>query len=120
VLAEQGLVESVVPIQLAIRLLIPAGSRLLELPDVRELVAPFDEAGLVYPWRHDDRRVDALADDVQAIVQRSEKLGRTRAQSFERIWGAAQSAAELDEAAPPEPVLVSRAAIPYLTEPWYC
>src|SRR5947208_3551815 len=55
-LAELGLVENVSPVQLAIRLLIPAGSRLLELRDVRELVQPFDENALVYPWAHSDPR----------------------------------------------------------------
>ncbi|HLE03019.1 MAG TPA: CUAEP/CCAEP-tail radical SAM protein, partial [Anaerolineales bacterium] len=48
-LAELDLIEQVAPIQLAIRLLIPAGSKLLELPDVRDMVGPFDEAGLIYP-----------------------------------------------------------------------
>src|SRR5580692_2103156 len=42
VLAEHGLSENVAPIQLAIRLLIPAGSRLLDLPEVRAMIAPFD------------------------------------------------------------------------------
>ncbi len=120
VLAEHGLIENVAPIQLAIRLLIPAGSRLLELPDVREVVAPFDGAGLVYPWRHSDPRVDALAEEVQRIVQRSEKLGRTRAQTFGKIWSAAHRVAEPKRRPPLEPILVARAAIPYLTEPWYC
>ncbi len=41
-LAELGLVDSLPPIQLAIRLLIPAGSRLLELPDIQRLVGAFD------------------------------------------------------------------------------
>jgi radical SAM superfamily enzyme YgiQ (UPF0313 family) len=52
VLREQELVENVAPIQLAIRLLIPAGSRLLELDEIRRGVGDFDEAALVYPWRH--------------------------------------------------------------------
>src|SRR6202023_3051090 len=42
VIAQHDLCENVAPIQLAIRLLIPAGSRLLELPDVRAMVGPFD------------------------------------------------------------------------------
>ncbi|HXP23056.1 MAG TPA: CUAEP/CCAEP-tail radical SAM protein, partial [Candidatus Sulfotelmatobacter sp.] len=46
------LVEAVAPIQLAIRLLIPAGSKLLELDDVRKLVGPFDANALVYPWKN--------------------------------------------------------------------
>jgi len=40
VLQEQALVENVAPIQLGIRLLIPEGSRMLELEDVRRMVGP--------------------------------------------------------------------------------
>jgi radical SAM superfamily enzyme YgiQ (UPF0313 family) len=119
IIEKAELVESVAPIQLAIRLLIPACSRLLELEEVRRLVAPFDEAALVYPWRHVDPRVEALCDTVQEIVRAGEKLKRSRARTFARISDAARAAAGL----PPqcrEPVLVSRAAIPYLSEPWYC
>ena len=50
VIAELGLIRSVAPVQLTIRLLIPPGSRLLELPEVRALVGALDEAALVYPW----------------------------------------------------------------------
>ena len=122
VLSEERLIENVAPIQLAIRLLIPAGSRLLELAEVREMVGPFDPAALVYPWRHPDPGVDALCEEVQELVRVGDKLGRSRAQSFVRIWraaSAAASAAGVPEQRP-EPVLVSRAAIPYLNEPWYC
>ena len=54
------LVEAVAPIQLAIRLLIPAGSRLLELDEVREMVGPFDARALVYPWKNPNPAVDRL------------------------------------------------------------
>ena len=50
--AEQQLVESVAPIQLGIRLLIPAGSRLLELDEVQRGIGEFDAAALIYPWRN--------------------------------------------------------------------
>ncbi|HJY85834.1 MAG TPA: CUAEP/CCAEP-tail radical SAM protein [Candidatus Acidoferrales bacterium] len=120
-LDEHDLVESVAPIQLGIRLLIPAGSRLLELAEVRELVGPFDEVALVYPWRHADPRVDALCEGVQELVRAGEKLNRSRMGIFARIGEAARRAAGLREPAPPrEPVLPSRATIPYLNEPWYC
>lgn len=129
-IAEQGLVEAVPPIQLAIRLLIPAGSRLLELDEVRALVAPFDEAALVYPWKNADPRVDALCDEVQEIVRASDKLKRARAKTFERIWQAAAQTAAGETASQrgasketplwKMPVLLSRAAVPYLNEPWYC
>ncbi len=119
VLREEDLVENVAPIQLGIRLLIPAGSRLLELNDVQQMVGPFDPEGLVYPWRHADARVDALCEEVQTVVAASEKMKRTRGATFERIWKAAHWAAGVD-AGYREPAFVSRAAIPYLNEPWYC
>lgn len=120
VLRQHELVENVAPIQLGIRLLIPAGSRLLELEEVRQQVGAFDEAAMVYPWKHADHRVDALCEEVQRIVHVNEKMGRTRARSFELIEEAAQQAAGMREAVRKQPILLSRATVPYLTEPWYC
>jgi radical SAM superfamily enzyme YgiQ (UPF0313 family) len=119
VIAQHKLVENVAPIQLAIRLLIPAGSRLLELEEIRSLVNEFDAAALVYPWLHKDPRVDELASEVQEIVHRGEELKQSRRKIFLRIWEAAHAAAGLAYA-PPEATMVSRAAVPYLNEPWYC
>jgi len=119
-IAENELVESVAPIQLAIRLLIPAGSRLLELREVREFTGEFDEAALVYPWRNPDPRVDALAAHIQELVHRGEKLKRSRTEIFKTIWEAAHRAAGAGEAQLALPVLAARAAVPYLNEPWYC
>jgi radical SAM superfamily enzyme YgiQ (UPF0313 family) len=121
ILRDEGLVENVAPIQLGIRLLIPAGSRLLELEEVRALVEPFDQAGLVFPWRHPDPRMDELCGEVQARVQSSEKLGRPRARIFARIEEAVRAArGEAAPRLPAEAVLPARATVPYLNEPWYC
>lgn len=121
VLRGEGLQENVPPIQLGIRLLIPAGSRLLELAEVRDLVDGFDPQNLAYPWRHADPRVDALCDEVQQIVAAGEKVKRSRSVAFEKISQAASRALgksdELWRVAEPH---VARAAIPYLDEPWYC
>ncbi|MGB6431598.1 MAG: radical SAM protein, partial [Candidatus Acidiferrales bacterium] len=121
VIAECDFVANVPPIQLAIRLLIPAGSRLLELPEVQDLVEPFDRAGLAYPWRHGDPRVDALGRRVQEIVERGEAAKLSRAQIFAAIW---QSAAEADgiagEATAWQLPAGALAAIPHFDEPWYC
>ena len=68
-LAEQDLIENVAPIQLGIRLLIPAGSRLLELDDLRKTLGEFDSAGLVYPWKHADARMDPLVGARSGIGQ---------------------------------------------------
>jgi len=124
VLRENELVENVAPIQLAIRLLIPAGSRLLELAEIRGLVGPFDEAALVFPWKHPDPRVDQLCGEVQEIVHAGEKNRRSRAQIFERIQTAAYAEAGANGAERvarlTQPILAARAAVPYLNEPWYC
>jgi len=120
-IAELGLVENVSPIQLAIRLLIPAGSRLLELEEVRQMVGAFDEANLAYPWANPDPRVDALGAQMQRLVERTQKNGDTREAVFERIWKLAHREAGLPlETITQEQVGVARAAIPHLTEPWYC
>jgi radical SAM superfamily enzyme YgiQ (UPF0313 family) len=124
VLRQHGLIESVAPIQLAIRLLIPAGSRLLELQDVREQVGAFDQAGLAYPWKSSDERVDQLCAAVQQIVSAGEKAGRARAWIFERIEDAAFTASGAGKpdrpAKNPLEIVVAAATVPYMDEPWYC
>jgi radical SAM superfamily enzyme YgiQ (UPF0313 family) len=122
VLAEQDLIENVAPIQLAIRLLIPAGSKMLDLPEVRDSLEPFDAAALAYPWRHKDPRADALASEIGAIVEREEKLGCSRAEIFARIWEAAARAAgkSTELPAPLRGKQAVRRAIPHMNEPWYC
>lgn len=122
VLRENELIENVAPIQLAIRLLIPAGSRLLELEEIRRGIGAFDEAAMIYPWKHANPRVDSLCEELQKIVHASEKLGRSRPHTFARIEKAARRAAGMSKTqlARQQPVLAARATIPYLTEPWYC
>lgn len=119
-LEEMELADAVAPIQLGIRLLIPAGSRLLELDDVKKMVGPFDEAALVCPWKHADARIDALCEEIQEIVATSERLKRSRAATFARIRRAAEEAAGVHVEANALPLLRDRATVPYLNEPWYC
>ncbi|MGH9788022.1 MAG: CUAEP/CCAEP-tail radical SAM (seleno)protein [Candidatus Acidiferrales bacterium] len=118
-LAELELIESVAPIQLAIRLLIPSGSKLLELSEVAAMVGEFDPAALVYPWTHADPRVDALQRRVQETVHVAEHEKRSRSEIFDTLWSLAHEAAGRPWHRVSEPRL-ARAAIPYLNEPWYC
>jgi hypothetical protein len=125
-LREHRLIENVAPIQLAIRLLIPAGSRLLELPEMKSIIGAFDEAALVYPWKHADSRVDLLSAQLQEIVNSCEKMNLSRNRTFERIEEAAYSAAGVanPHPLPPQqnafPIIAAPTTIPYLDEPWYC
>ncbi|MFN8486047.1 MAG: CUAEP/CCAEP-tail radical SAM protein [Caldilineaceae bacterium] len=127
-IAELDLVEQVAPIQYAIRLLIPAGSRLLELPEVQTLVGPFDEAALVYPWSHPDLRVDVLQQAVFQLVQQAEAESASRRVIFAKVWELAANAYAVAESQPaPDlalpPTLLAQDALrftPRLSEPWYC
>jgi radical SAM superfamily enzyme YgiQ (UPF0313 family) len=120
VLAEQGLSENVAPIQLAIRLLIPAGSRLLELPEVSAMAGTFDSAALVFPWKHEDERVDALAREISQLVQRGEGLKLSRTEIFAHIRRAAHAAAGNRVPNGMGIPATKSAPAPYLDEPWYC
>jgi radical SAM superfamily enzyme YgiQ (UPF0313 family) len=112
------LVEHVPPVQLVLRLLIPEGSRLLELDDVRAIVGPYSPASLTYPWRHALPEVDALQRRLEALV--GGQPISDRREMFARVWHEAHAAAGLPATTRREPPLVARAAIPYLDEPWYC
>jgi radical SAM superfamily enzyme YgiQ (UPF0313 family) len=111
-----GLVSAISPIQYAIRLLIPQGSRMLELDDVRERIERFDATSLTHVWRHADPQVDALQQQLEQLV--GSRLNAPREEMFARVLEIAHAAAGV--LPPPREPLLSRAAVPYLNEPWYC
>jgi len=114
-LVDLDLVEHVAPIQLAIRLLIPAGSRLLELPEMQEKLGEFDSSALSYQWRHDDPEVDQLCSEIQLLIQKEERQKSSRRTTFARIWELAHDG-PLPEGFHSE----SSSAVPHLSEAWYC
>jgi radical SAM superfamily enzyme YgiQ (UPF0313 family) len=120
-LFELDLVEHVASIQYAIRLLIPSGSGLLELPMVRALVQPFDASALCYPWSHPNPQVDRLYADVLDIVKSSQRDGTQRREVFSRVWRVAHAALTGDASSSPPPLHAPTATwVPRLSEPWFC
>lgn len=117
-IAGLGLIEHVAPVQLAIRLLLPEGSRLLALPEVREAVGPFDPERLAYPWVHADPRVDEL----QAAVGRlaGARAGEPRADVFADVWALAHRHAPARALPRRCATRTSAPAVPFIDEPWYC
>ncbi len=111
------LIEHVAPIQLAIRLLIPQGSRMLELDEVRAVTSEFDPRSLTYPWVHADPAVDALQSELTQLI--GVKISLSRSELFGKVWDLAHARANT-LAVRTQPPLVARATIPYLNEPWYC
>ena len=119
-IAEQDLAENVAPIQLGIRLLIPAGSRLLELEEVRTAIGDFDASGLAYPWKHPDPRMDMLSEGVQDLANDGHRLNRSRTETFKRIWRTAQELAGETAGFDIVPANSAARKIPHFAEPWYC
>jgi radical SAM superfamily enzyme YgiQ (UPF0313 family) len=116
-IARLELVDQVAPVQYAIRLLVPPGSRLLELADVRAMVGVLDESRLSYVWRNPDPRVDELQQDVERLIQAGTAENASRRTIFRRIWERAYRATYT----PAAPMLAApQRFVPYLTEPWYC
>jgi radical SAM superfamily enzyme YgiQ (UPF0313 family) len=113
------LVDHVAPVQLGIRLLIPNGSRLLELAEIRARIGAFDARQLAYTWTHVDPEVDALQREVMALV--GGRLTAPRATVFGAVRALLDERTGLSRVPlPPQPPRVDRAAVPYLDEPWYC
>jgi radical SAM superfamily enzyme YgiQ (UPF0313 family) len=122
-LARLDLVEQTAPVQLSIRLLLPAGSLLLDRPEVAPHVDSFAPERLAWQWTHEDPRVDELQARVQDLVA-AEGERRTRREIFARVWDLASSLD--DEGWGPAPIPPSdegapaRCTVPFLNEPWYC
>jgi len=115
-IASLDLVDHVAPIQLAIRLLVPNGSRLLTIDALRTHLGAFDPSTLTYRWAHPDPRVDALHADVSAIVGR--RVTADRRAVFDEVAALAHARAGVP--LPSTRPVRDRATIPYLNEPWYC
>ena len=115
-IAQLDLVENVAPIQWGVRLLIPAGSKLLDREEIRSVLGEFDEAALAYRWTHPDPRVDQLCEDLLAVVKDGQDHEQTRSEIFERVWRAACEAAVEQRELP----AYSRQPVPRLSENWFC
>jgi hypothetical protein len=115
-IAQLDLVESVAPIQWGVRLLIPAGSLLLDRAEVRSVVGEFDEGALAYRWAHPDPRVDLLCEDVLAIVKDGQDNEQSRSEIFDRVWQAANHAVGEHRELP----AYSLQPVPRLSENWFC
>src|ERR1700722_11654198 len=105
------LVEHVAPVQLALRLLIPRGSRLLQLADAQAVIPEFDEPALLFRWRHPDPAVDALAEQALRIAASH----GSRREVFGYLWNLVN-----DHPLPENLNRKPNSAIPYLDEPWFC
>ena len=118
-LAAEGLVDHVDPVQYGIRLLVPPGSLLLDLPDMKPYLGGLVPGGFHHRWTHPDPCVDRLAGEVAAMVATAAEHDEDAGLTFDRVRALAAAAAGA-----PAPASVALAAArarpPRLTEPWFC
>jgi radical SAM superfamily enzyme YgiQ (UPF0313 family) len=124
VVEREGLIDHVDPVQYAVRLLIPPGSKLLERPAIRPFLGPLDQAAFTYQWTHPDPRMDELHQAVTRLVEGAAKAEEDAALTFQRVWALAYAARD---GHPPAAVAChvshmspERSRPPRLTEPWFC
>ena len=117
VFAAEGWLETLDPVQLSIRLLVPPGSLLLADPEFA--TSSFDETALTWRWRHPDPRMDRLQEKVARAVEDAAARLDPVAVTFDRVRQLALAAA----GRPHEHLVVAADTgkrAPRLTENWFC
>lgn len=122
--ADHDLVPNVDPVQYTIRLLLPPGSLLLDLPEVRKRVGAFDEAAHAWRWRPDDPALDDLQAELANIVESgaAEATGATPGATagYQRVRDAVFAVAGRPDPRPAVDAAAVPPTRPRLTESWYC
>ncbi len=118
---EHDLIANVDPVQFTIRLLVPQGSLLLNLPEMIPHLRGYDEERLTYLWHANDPRADDLQEELAGVVERGIGEESSDAELFERLWMAVRAAApEAPAGSPPRLAGSPLPVRPRLTEPWFC
>lgn len=105
------------PVQMSIRLLIPNGSLMLEVPELAPHLGPFDPDALGYQWAAVDPAADALQSDLALIAAAAADHGTEPMAVLDRMWRAIADAAGTPPVAIPAGATTGR---PRSTEPWFC
>src|SRR5581483_8421105 len=119
----RALHDQIDPVHLSIRLLIPPGSKLLELDDVRAQLGALEPSKLSYAWAHPDPRMDALQRAVYSAVESAAACGEDARSTFARVRSLARAAAAgqplVAAPAAAAPAIAGGARSPHLSEIWF-
>lgn len=117
-IVHHDLVESTDPVQLSIRLLVPARSLLAEQPAFLAYRGEYDRSAATYTWKSPDPDVERLAAQLSRIAEEGRSMPAR--ETFISMWRAVLEAVgdgpEMAESIP-QGATVGR---PRLTEPWFC
>jgi radical SAM superfamily enzyme YgiQ (UPF0313 family) len=110
--ADHDLVGSVDPVQYTIRLLLPAGSLLLDQPDLAPHLGEWDDDRLTFAWTPAHPEMDDLQQELALLVEQSVGRGDPISTTYAQIRGAI--------GAPPVDLAGVATDRPRLTESWFC
>jgi pyruvate-formate lyase-activating enzyme len=112
---EEGLWGSVDPIQLSIRLLIPDGSLMLDVPELSPHLLGYDADALGHRWEPTDRGMDTLQEHLAELVEEADAEGVADPVALQRLVSAIGDhlGTDLPPVGEPSPA-------PRLTESWFC
>ncbi len=122
-IAGNDLIDSVDPVQLSIRLLVPPGSLLLERPEMREHLHGYDADGFSHLWQHPDPAMDTLQAEIAALVATDADSGaapRSTHTAIRRLTARAAAASGLVWPDANRELPPGGGATPRLSEPWFC
>jgi hypothetical protein len=108
-LADHDLLVSTDPVQLTIRLLLPEGSLLLDLPETAAALEGYDADLLTHIWRAAHPTVDELQADLAMLA---EVGGADQWATIDAMWDRVMPGAD--------PPARSDRIVPRLTETWFC
>jgi hypothetical protein len=117
---DHDLVYHLDPVQYSIRLLLPPGSWLLEIPEIQPHLGSLVQEDFVYTWRHPDPLVDKLQRQVARVAEEAASSSEDPATTFNRIKELTLSTI-CGRPTAAQPRYRRRSARPaHLTEAWFC
>jgi radical SAM superfamily enzyme YgiQ (UPF0313 family) len=116
----EALVDAVDPVQYGIRLLVPPGSLLVDLPALQPYLGPLDPEALSHRWYHPDARMDELQHQVAGLVAAATDRKEDTLVTFEAVTRRADALAGAAERPARVAPAAGRRRQPRLTEAWFC
>ena len=117
---DHDLVYQLDPVQYSIRLLLPPGSWLLDIPEIRPHAGSLVQEDFVYTWQHPDPRVDVLQRQVALVAEEATSSGEDPATTFNRIKELTLSTIFGQPTVDQTRYRRRSARPPHLTEAWFC
>ncbi|NIR51785.1 radical SAM protein [candidate division KSB1 bacterium] len=117
---EFELYDQIDPVQYSIRLLIPPGSSILSLPEIRPFLKGFDQTRFVFEWEHPDPKMDELPKQLADVAEQATSEQEDRFDTYLRIREAVLRNAGNVQRIGTIPAFDRKQYAPRLTEDWFC